>query len=198
MWWWIFSLFVFFFGEVLFFAELLDVYSYYVFATPLLFACLVTSVDEELRCLGFFFFIVVVWWQGNGVTLLMQVHIPTHSLKWRFRGKTKLNGLLSVWQFRLLDGKLAFVSIVGIWWIRDSSSPIFFKGCLFFLILFVVFYNFNVLVILFGQNHFLSVMISFETDHILICTEYLLIAPSNCGALYRLLLHSRLMRCFLL
>lgn len=39
----------------MFFAELLDVYSYYVFDTPTLFACLVNSVDEELRC----FFIVV-------------------------------------------------------------------------------------------------------------------------------------------
>lgn len=47
----------FLFGEVLFFAELVDVYSYYVFDTLTLFACLVTSVDEELE--RSFFFIVV-------------------------------------------------------------------------------------------------------------------------------------------
>lgn len=40
---------------MLFFAKLLDVYSYYVFDTPTLFACLGTSVDEELRC-----FLIVV------------------------------------------------------------------------------------------------------------------------------------------
>lgn len=45
---------------MLFFAKLLDVYSYYVFDTPTLFACLVTSVDEELRCSFFFFFLIVV------------------------------------------------------------------------------------------------------------------------------------------
>lgn len=47
----VFCLLSFLFGEVLFFAELLDVYSYYVFDTPTLFACLVNSVDEELRCI---------------------------------------------------------------------------------------------------------------------------------------------------
>lgn len=135
--WWLFDSLLFFarfrflsflFGEVLFFAELLDVYSYYVFDTPTLFACLVTSVDEELRC----FFYWCLWWQGNSVTLLTQVHIPVQSFKWRLRGKKKLNG----WQFSLqLDGKLAFVAFVGIWWIRDSSSPSFSSrglGCRFF------------------------------------------------------------------
>lgn len=41
---------------MLFFAKLVDVYSYYVFDTLTLFACLVTSVDEELKRS---FFIVV-------------------------------------------------------------------------------------------------------------------------------------------
>ena len=69
------------FGEVLFFAKLLDVYSYYVFYTPTLFACLLISVDEELRCLFFIFIVVCDDREINGVTLLTQVHIPTQSLK---------------------------------------------------------------------------------------------------------------------
>lgn len=77
----------FLFGEVLFFAKLLDVYSYYEFDTPTLFACFVTSVDEELRC----FFNCCLWWQGNSVKLLTQVHIPMQSLKWRHGGEKKLN-----------------------------------------------------------------------------------------------------------
>lgn len=44
----------------MFFAKLVDVYSYYVFDTPTLFACLVTSVDEELKCSFFVFLLLFV------------------------------------------------------------------------------------------------------------------------------------------
>lgn len=68
----VFCLFFNLFGEVLFFAKLLDVYSQYVFDNPTLFACLNTSVDDELRCFFVGFFLIVVCNDRDiGVTLFL-------------------------------------------------------------------------------------------------------------------------------
>lgn len=183
--WWLFDFIIsfarfrflsFLFGEVLFFAKLLDVYSYYVFDTPTLFACLVTSVDEELRC----FFNCCLWWQGNSLTLLTQVHIPAQSIKWRLRGKKKLNGFVffvrltaqssTCWQICICRFCCDLMDK------RQFIPFILFKGFLgcgffFFLILFDVIHVFNVLVMLFDQTHFLCVRFSSETYYCLFCTE---------------------------
>lgn len=125
--------FFFLFGEALFFAKLLDVYSEYVFDTLTLFACLVTSVDEELRCFSFVLVVrddrEIVW------RFLTQVHIP------KFKKDVLVGGIKTAEFFCKIDGSVFnlmanSVAFVGIWRIRDSSSPSFFfkggSGCWFY------------------------------------------------------------------
>lgn len=88
------------------------------------------------------------------------------------------------------------------WWMGDRSNPFISSkgsrdGFFFFLILFVVFHNFNVFFMLFNQTHYLC-EVSSETYYCLFCTENLLISPSNCGTLDRLLLRTWILRWILL
>lgn len=142
----------------------------------------------------FLFFYCCLWWQGNRVTLVTQVHIPVQNLKWM--------GIVNFVCDWLTAQSSTWWQICRFCWDlmdkRQFMPLIFFKGMLilFFRILFVVIHIFNVLIMLFDQANFLSVRFSCETYCCLFCTDYLLISPSNFGALDRLLPRTRILRSF--
>lgn len=116
----------------------------------------------------FFFFYCCLWRQGNGVTLLTQVHIPTQSLKWRLREREKKKRNGSV--FNLMANLTLLSGFDGSETVHPPSFSSRGLGWVFFffLILIVVINISNVLVMLFNQTHFLCVRFSSETYYLLV------------------------------
>lgn len=92
--------------------------STYVFDSPILFACLVTSVDEELRCFLYFSLFLQLFVMTGKRCGAFNASADPQSLRRRLRVKVK--------QFDSSD-----VASVGIRWIRDGSSKEF-EMCFFY------------------------------------------------------------------
>lgn len=168
-----FCLFFILFGEVLFFANLLDVYSYYVFDTPTLFACLVTSVDEELRC----FFNRRLWWQGNSVTLFDAY--PRAEFKSDVLGGKK-GYFVKDWVFNVMANSHLSL-LLGFDESETVHPPHFLQGGCVFFFLILCCNSHHLMLCCLIKSTFLCVRFSSETYYCLFCTEYLSISPSSCG-----------------